>query len=379
MFYSNLKKWRKKMKKVVWGKLAGVMVLILIASMVLAGCGSNAGTSSGSNEETATSDSASESDTTSEKSSSDESTETSKGYKIGFSAFAMQQEWYQNIASGAKNEAESRGIQLDIVDADSNATTQLESIENFITQGVDAIIISPVEADSLAPVVKTAEEKGIKVICESNMVEGADTVVGMSHYDVAYQIGTYFAEYCKENNVEPKLLILGYEPLENCRQRVEGFKTGMDDAGLEYEVKTEIDGGFREVSLNVATDAFTANSDINCIFGINDDSTIGAVEAAKALGMDLDSIYAITYGLEGKAGRSALYEGGAYKFALASFPEAVGSSCVKAAVAAIEGEELPELYESPTAIVTHDDFEEYFIKNGDTWDINFDKLKSIEG
>lgn len=304
-------------------------------------------------------------------------TEEQKNYTIGFSAYAMQQEWYQNISAGAEEEAKSLGITLQTVDADTNSATQLEAIENFITQKVDAIIISPVEADALAPVVKEAEDAGIKVICESNMVDGADTVVGISNYEAAYSVGQYFAEYCKENSFTPKMLILGYEALENCRQRVEGFKAGMDDAGVEYEVLTEQDGGFREASLTAATDAFTAHPEINSVFGINDDSTIGAVEAAKALGMDLDAMCAITYGLEGIAGRTALYNGGAYKFALASFPEAVGVSCVDAAVAAIEGKELPQQYESPTAIVSQEDFKDYFVQNGEKWDINFDKLAEL--
>lgn len=346
------------------------MAGVLSVGMLLSGCGASAGQSEAADSQASAGSAAA-------SSTSDTGTEGGKSYKIGFSAYAMQQEWYQNISAGAQQEADSMGIQLDVIDADTNATTQLESIENFITQGVDAIIISPVEPESLAPVVKEAEEKGIKVICESNMIDGADTVVGVTNYDCAYGLGTKFAEYCEENDVDPKLLILGYESLENCRQRVEGFKAGMEDAGLEYEVLTEIDGGFRETSLNVATDAFTAHPDINAVFGINDDSTIGAVEAAKALGMDLDSICAITYGLEGKAGRNALYEGGAYKFGLASFPEAVGMTCVDAAVAAIEGEELPETYESKTAVVTREDFEDYFIEDGDTWSINFDKLSSL--
>ena len=351
-------------------KVIGIMAAILAASMATAGCGS-------ADENAAVSASASSADSTSTASASSGEGEKAGDYTIGFSAYAMQQEWYQNIAAGAESQAEELGVQLNVIDADTDATTQLESIENFITQGVDAIIISPVEAESLAPVVQEAEDQGIKVICESNMIEGAETVVGITNYDCAYNLGTYFAEWCGENDVDPKLLILGYTPLENCRQRVEGFKAGMDDAGLEYEILTEIDGGFREESLNVATDAFTAHPDINCIFGINDDSTIGAVEAAQALGMDLDRLCAITYGLEGIAGRNALHDGGAYKFALASFPEAVGMTCVQAAVEAIEGEDLPENYESPTAIVTTEDFEEYFVQDGDTWSINFDKLSTL--
>lgn len=372
------------MKRSNVGKAASVLSIVLAAGMLLSGCGGTGGTGSTAASAAGSAGSASAasksevSGASSEAASgSSEHANESKNYRIGFSAYAMQQEWYQNISAGAEAEAKALGIQLDVIDADTNATTQLESIENFITQGVDAIIISPVEAESLAPVVKVAEDKGIKVICESNMIEGADTVVGITNYDCAYSVGSYFADYCKENQVDPKLLILGYEPLENCRQRVEGFKAAMDDAKLDYEILTEIDGGFREVSLNVATDAFTAHPEINCIFGINDDSTIGAVEAAKALGIDLDGLCAITYGLEGKAGRSALYEGGAYKFALASFPEAVGMTCVDAAVAAIEGETLPEVYESPTAVVNREEFEEYFVKNGDTWNINFDKLSEL--
>lgn len=51
-------------------------------------------------------------------------------------------------------------------------------------------------------------------------------------------------------------------------------------------------------------------------------------------------------------------------------------TCVDAAVAAIEGEALPEVYESPTTVVSRGEFEEYFVKNGDTWNINFDKLNN---
>ena len=342
----------------------------MVGAMVFTGCGA------ASSSETASKSAAAESGASAAQESTASATEQ-KNYTIGYSAYAMQQEWYQNISAGADAEAKSLGITLQTVDADTNSATQLEAIENFITQKVDAIIISPVEAEALVPVVKEAEEAGIKVICESNMIEGADTVVGISNYEAAYNVGQYFADYCKENSFSPKMLILGYESLENCRQRVEGFKAGMDDAGVEYEVLTEQDGGFREASLTAATDAFTAHPEINSVFGINDDSTIGAVEAAKALGMDLDAMCAITYGLEGIAGRTALYNGGAYKFALASFPEAVGVSCVDAAVEAIEGKELPEQYESPTAIVSQEDFKDYFVQNGEKWDINFDKLAEL--
>lgn len=371
-------------------RLAMVLSTALVMGSVLAGCSSGSSETGGSSQAGAASEAGGSSgtDTASEAGGSFQAESGSgeasaadsgekKGYTIGFAAYAMQQEWYQNITAGSQQKADELGIELLVSDADTDAATQLDAIENFITQKVDAIVISPVDVNALGAVVQKAEDAGIKVICESNMIEGAETVVGISNFDAAKEVGTYYAQYARDNNVDPKLLILGYESLENCRQRVEGFKAGMDEAGLDYEIVTEVDGGFREVSLQVATDAFTAHPEINCIFGINDDSTIGAVSAVDALGIDQTDIVAIPYGLEGVAGRGALHDGGMYKFGLASFPEAVGVTCIEAAVEALEGADLPETYTSPTAIVSHEQFEDYFVRENDVWNINFDALSKL--
>ncbi len=301
----------------------------------------------------------------------------SEAIKIGFSAFSMAQEWYQNIANGAQARADELGIELLVADANNDSNTQVQSIESFIAQGVDAIIISPVDAKALAPVMKQAEQQGILVVTESNPVDGAVTTVGQSDYDSAYKAGEWYAQYATDNEIEPKLLILGYEALQNCRDRVAGFKKALDDAGVAYEVKTEVDGGFREESLNAATDAFTANPDINTVFGINDDSALGAGAAIKAAGLNEDGIVNFIYGLEGIAGRSALEKGGMYKAGMAMFPEYVGVTCVDAAFAAINGEEIEEKTQSPTSVITNAEFDQYFIKDGDSYGLNFDAVAAL--
>lgn len=138
------------MKRSNVGKAASVLSIVLAAGMLLSGCGGTGGTGSTAASAAGSAGSASAasksevSGASSEAASgSSEHANESKNYRIGFSAYAMQQEWYQNISAGAEAEAKALGIQLDVIDADTNATTQLESIENFITQGVDAIIISP--------------------------------------------------------------------------------------------------------------------------------------------------------------------------------------------------------------------------------------------
>ena len=345
-----------------------VIMMVLIFSVVFTGCGAPA-------EKTTEQTTAIEAQSSTTQAAASESTQ--KKYKIGFAAYMMSQEWYQSIANGAKARADELGIELIVVDSNNDSNTQVSALENFIAQGVDAIIVSPVDSKSLNVVVKQATDAGIKVISESNYLDGAVTMVGQTDKESGKKMGQWYAEYAKANKIDPKILILGYQSLENCRNRVEGFKEALTEANVNFEVKTEVDGGFREASMKAATDAFTANPDINAVFGINDDSTLGAVSAIKAAKLDESKITAMIFGLEGVAGRSALKEGGIYSAGLSMFPEFVGVACVDAANDALNGEEVPEHYVSPTAVIPSAEFDKYFIKNGEKYDLNFDAVRDL--
>ncbi len=297
-------------------------------------------------------------------------------YKIGMVTYQMSQEWYQNILAGAKEEAEKAGVEFLTADGQNDASKQVEAVENMIVQGIDALILSPVDVKALAPVVAQAKEKGIKVICESNMVEGADVKVGISDREAGTTAGVWFAEYAKENNIEPKILLLGYESLANCKNRSEGFKEGMAESGINFEVKTEVDGGFREKSMNAAIDAFTANPDINMVFGINDDSTLGAISAIKQLGLEKNGISTMLFGAEGAAGRDALKNDELVTAALCQFPEYIGSTTIQAAMDALNGKAQEE-YLSPTVVVEKKDFDTYFKEENGVYSLNLDAVKKL--
>ncbi len=303
--------------------------------------------------------------------------QASKRYKIGFAAFMMGQEWYQNIVAGAQARADELGVELRTVDCNNDSNAQVSAIENFIIQQVDAIIVSPVDVKTLGTVAAEAGADGIKLVAESNYFDGAVTKVGQTDKDSGKKAGEWYAAYAKENGIKPKILILGYKALENCRDRVSGFKQALDEAGIDYEVLTEVDGGFREASLKAATDAFTAHPDINCIFGINDDSTLGAVAAVRSAKLDESKIVAIIYGLEGVAGRSALQEGGIYAAGLSMFPEFVGAACVDAAVDALEGRAVPEHFASPTMVIPAAEFATFFSEKDGKYLINFEAVRKL--
>lgn len=357
------------------------MVLALSMAVSLMACTAATGETKNTaqNQTEAQTKAQAESRTEAVKENAGESTADTKGgksdLKIGMVTYMMAQEWYQNIVAGAQEKADAIGAELTVADANNDASKQVELVENMITKDVDAIIISPVDTKSLINVVKKAQEQGIKVVCESNMVEGADTRVGIPDKECGITSGNWFAEYVKANNIDPKILILGYESLENCKNRTEGFKEALEKSGIKYEIVSEVDGGFREESMNATIDALTAHPDINAVFGINDDSTLGAVSAIRQVGSGNDFV-TMLYGVEGAAGREALKSDDLVTAGLCSFPEYVGSVCVDAAVDAVGGNAKEE-YISPTTVIEKKDFDQYFSKDGDSYKVNFEAVDKL--
>ena len=348
--------------------LAVVLSMVLLFTSLLTGCGATK-TEPAKTEAVKTEAAKSEAATLQK---------VEKKLVIGYVVSTMNHEWYMNIVTGAKEEAKRIGADLLTADANMDVTAQINACENFIAQKVDVLVVTPVDSKAVAPVVQKAKAAGIKVVSESNVIEGADTFVGISNKDAATNVGVWYAEYAKKNNIDPKILIVGLPAYDDCRQRVDGFKAGMDKSGLKYTIVQEVDGqGDKEKSLVAATDAFTAHKDVNVIFGINDNSTTGGMAAYKAAGLDEKNLIAIGFGFEGKVGQEALLSGGPYKAACAMFPQFVGVGLISASVSLANGEKLPAQYATPTTVMTNDVFLKFFTKNGDKYDLNFDAVREL--
>ncbi|NKB66827.1 MAG: substrate-binding domain-containing protein [Candidatus Latescibacteria bacterium] len=298
--------------------------------------------------------------------------------KVGYVVNYMSHEWYQNICQAARDRAAEVGVELVIADANQNVGDQISKAENFMVQGVDVLVLTPVDAKALGPIVQQAKEAGIQVITEANPVPGSATYVGIDNEAAGYKAGEWFAQQIKTRGLEARILVIGLPNFEDCRQRVDGFKAALEASGVDYQIVQEVDGqGLKEKAFKVAQDALTAHPDINVIYGINDDSTTGGMAAYKAAGLDESQLTAIGFGFEGAVGRSALLGATPYKAALAMFPNFVGVSLVDAAVALAQGKTLPAHYETPTIVVTEDNFPTYYTKEGDDYAMNFAAIRKL--
>ena len=285
----------------------------------------------------------------------------SQKLKIGYVINFMSHEWYQNISKSAIARAAELGVELIVADANLDVAAQISKAENLLAQGVAVLILSPVDAKALGPVVKQAKAAGVKVITEANPVPEADSYVGIDNYAGGVKAGEWFAAYAREQVIDPKILVIGLPNFDDCRQRVDGFKAALDAAGIAHEIVQEVDGqGLKEKAFKVAQDALTANPHINVIYGINDDSTTGGMAAYKAAGLDEGALTAIGFGFEGTVGQTALTGDTPYAGSLAMFPNFVGGALIDAAIKLANGETLPDHYETPTIVVTRENLGQFY-------------------
>lgn len=87
------------------------------------------------------------------------------------------------------------GVELLILDAGGDAAKQVEQIDSFIAQGVDAIIMQPQEQEACSPAVDKAREAGIPIVnCNSHTTSAPDAYVGSNDAESAQIALGYIVE-----------------------------------------------------------------------------------------------------------------------------------------------------------------------------------------
>lgn len=84
--------------------------------------------------------------------------------KVGFVLCGMGGEFFQSLAEAYVATMEREGWTAYYADGSFDPATQIEQCENYITMGVDVLVIWSVTGEAMANVIKEARSEGIKVI-----------------------------------------------------------------------------------------------------------------------------------------------------------------------------------------------------------------------
>ena len=222
------------------------------------------------------------------KSSSDEI----QPYKIGISVQSLDNPVWSAACSKMKELADAAGYNLTYVSADQNASKQLEQVENFITAGCDAIMINPVDANSMENVSKEAREFGIKVMSWDDNMENTDLNWLVNNFEVGKIVGLEAAEFINKNFVDGacEVAILDYPQIKILLERANGIIEGLKQNAPNAKIVAQQPAINSVEGQSAMESIIQSNPDIKVVCAIGGGGSVGANEAFKAAGLISDDI-----------------------------------------------------------------------------------------
>jgi ribose transport system substrate-binding protein len=197
-------------------------------------------------------------------------------------------------------------FELQIADGAGNDNTQTSQVDNFITQGVDLLLISPFEAAPLTSAVARAMKAGIPVIELDRRSVGTPgkeytAFGGGDNYKIAYEAGTYTAKTLLPDGGEVAVLE-GLPSSTPAIERLNGFKDGIKQNPKIQLVAEQAADWLPDKAETAFAAMLQAHPDIKVVYASKDLMAAGSYLAAKGAGK-ADQVKVIgTDGLPGPAG-----------------------------------------------------------------------------
>lgn len=215
-------------------------------------------------------------------------------FTVGFSTYAGVIPYYQSTLGGFEDAAESYGWNLLYADSNFDANRQVSQIANFITQGVDLILVSPGDEEALIQAYREADTAGIPVWSFVNDVaeSGQDlrtTWLGVEWDEVAAERAEFMIE--QMGGCGEVIAIRGPSPVQIVRLYQEGFDRVIAENDCVDVVYAQNAPGFTpDEGLRLAQDALTAHPNPDAIWIDNDDLAIGVAQAVDEAGVSNDIV-----------------------------------------------------------------------------------------
>lgn len=295
-------------------------IVAAVLTCMVAACSSNAGSSSSQTSRTARAGGGT-------------------GKTIGVSIQDLEAQFYQQMEAGMQAQAKRYGYRLLFVDANRDSAKQQSQVEDFISKRVDAIVLTPYDSQAIGSAIAEANSAKIPVftadIASTSKQGAVVSHVASDNVQGGQQAGLLM---CKALSNSGEVAILDEPEVTSVQDRVKGFKLALAQHCPGVKVVAEVDsGGTRDKANSDMGDILQAHKNLKGVFGINDDSALGALAAIRAAG--LSNIAVIGYDATPEA-RTAIASGRIYGDAV-QHPDVIGKDVVDIVHAYFTGKKVP--------------------------------------
>jgi ribose transport system substrate-binding protein len=207
--------------------------------------------------------------------------------KVGFTVQDLTIPYFISLIRGINDHAKEYGIEVRVHDGKSDATSQVTAIENFTTEGVDAIVICPIDPKAPEGAVKGAHAAKIPVISWSEFVNGSDAFLTLKQHEYGFTAGKIAGDWIKKNlakESDAKVMFVYVPEVAALAERGQGLKDGLKSVAPNATIIAEQAGNTPEAGMKAVETVLTKHRDMNVIVCCNDAVALGAYEAMAAAG-----------------------------------------------------------------------------------------------
>ena len=281
-------------------------------------------------------------------------------YKVGILAPAVTHGWVAAVAYHAEQRSKELSDQIEYkLYTSSNAEEMTAQLDDLLTWGAQAIVAFP-QWEGMEVPIQAALEKGVKVV-NFDIVINADGVYRVSgdNEDMGVQGANYIVD-----KVGPDATIVMLEvPTSGSvsELRKKGFVDTMAEIAPNAKILTYATKFTREDGLKDMADILTSNPKIDAVYSMDDETSIGALQAIKEA--NRTDIKVITGGGGMQEYFKMMPENQDIWIQSATYSPGMVRDAVDMALAILKGESVEPVKIIPTTIVDRDNYEQFLDPN----------------
>lgn len=324
------------------------MVALLLAAAMMA---TAAGCSNASNASSAASNASA---------AGSESAAAASDITVGVCIYKFDDTFMTGVRNNMTEQAKTLGAKTDIQDSQNKQPTQNEQVDTFITKGVNALAVNPVDRTAAAPLVEKAKAKSLPIVFlnrepEAEVMKSYDKIwyVGAKAEESGTMSGEIIADYFKANKSADKngdgkiqyVMLQGEPGHQDATLRSKYSVEAIEKAGFATEKLAADTAYWDKVKATDLMNNFIASQGLDKIEAVlanNDDMALGAIEALKAKGYNKGekSKFIPVVGVDATAPALAAMAEGSLLGTVLNDAENQGKATVNIAVAAAQNKPI---------------------------------------
>ncbi|WP_158178074.1 sugar ABC transporter substrate-binding protein [Pseudomonas viridiflava] len=274
-------------------------------------------------------------------------------YRIGVSIARVDDNFMTYVRNGLDDAARQEGVQIQFEDAQDDVVRQLNQVQGFLNQKVDAVIVLPVDTSATASMTRAAVAAKIPLVYvnrhpdERKLPTGVVTVASNDIEAGQLQM-RYLAE--KLGGKGTLAIIMGDLAQNATHDRTEGVKQILKDYPNIKVVEQQSAEWQRSKGMDLTSNWLLAGSRFDAIIANNDEMAIGAAMALQQAGKAKGEVAIV--GIDGLPDGLAAITRGMLVASVFQDPKAQAASAMQSAIKMIKGEPVTADVWVPFQLIT---------------------------